>query len=243
MRGGEKQDHTSAICLLQDFPSGGSGWLGAETPATRSWACRIARLLTEGPLPVWRAALVSGRWQGGVARSVKVQCFAIVSPSGDPGARGLQGQLLCLNIGNLSSFLTSTFSLQFLPGPPTSNVANPDSYPLSQEECMLILTQGQRPEPRSELLSGLTRWWEAERNQSSWREQQGQKQVSALESEGRQASSAVFSEHRETAFWLQPDPRVANVLILSTSLCAQHSSTSFIRTDQFSPHKHPVREC
>lgn len=36
-------------------------------------------------------------------------------------------------------------------------VANPDSRPLSQKECVLILTQGQRPEPRSELLSALTR--------------------------------------------------------------------------------------
>lgn len=42
-------------------------------------------------------------------------------------------------------------------------VANADSYPLSQQACLLILTQGQRPELSSELLSGPTRWLEAER--------------------------------------------------------------------------------
>lgn len=133
-----------------------------------------------------------------VASSVKVQCFAMVSPSGNPGANSLQGQLLCLNIGNFSSFLTSTFSADSA-WATHKCVANPDSYPLSQEECMLILTQGQRLEPRSELLSGPTRWWEAEESRVVRESNHGK--------EGGQASSMMFSEHSEIAFWLWPNPR------------------------------------
>lgn len=107
-------------------------------------------------------------------------------------------------------------------------VANPDSYPLSQEECMLILTRGQRSQPRSELLSGPTRWWEADRIQSSQREQQRKEEVSALESEGGCASSAMcFLNIVKWRFGRDQTPQVANVLISSSSLCAQHSSRSF----------------
>lgn len=68
----------------------------------------------------WRSCSCSWQVTGGVVSSVKVQCFAIVSPSENPGDNGLQGLLHCLNTGNLSSFFTSTFSLQILLGPPIS---------------------------------------------------------------------------------------------------------------------------
>lgn len=67
---------------------------------------------------------------------------------------------------------------------------------------MLILTQGQRPSP------GLSCYLDQPdgRIQSSYREHHGKEQVSALTSEGGRAFPAMFTEHRETAFWLWPDP-------------------------------------
>lgn len=228
MQGGEEQDPTSDICLLQDFPRGGSGRLGVERPVPRSWACRIARLLTLHPLPLeelfWRVA--GDRGSGKFSESAMLcNCFPFWNSRGQwfAGATALFKHRELKFLFHHQHILSADSAWAT-----HKRVANPDSYPLSQEECMLILTRGQRSQPRSELLSGPTRWWEADRIQSSQREQQRKEQVSALESEGGCASSAMcFLYIVKWRFGCDQTPQVANVLIPSSSLCAQHSSRSF----------------
>lgn len=168
---------------------------------------------------------------------MEVQCFATVSPSGNPGAHGLQGQLLCLNTGNLSSFLTSTFSLADSAWATHKRVANPDSYPLSQEESKLILTPGQRPSPG---LSCYLDQPDGERPKES--------RVATENTTGKSRSLPLSLREGKLPLRCLPNTvkqhfgcgqtqEVANVLIPSTSLCAQHSSRSFRHTDQYSsPH-------
>lgn len=106
---------------------------------------------------------------------MKVQCFATVSPSGDPGVNGLQGQLSCLN-GELEF-------LSHLPRTTHKHVAKPDSGPPSQEECLPTLTQRLRdPSPGLSCYLGQPDG-EGQRESGAAREHHGEESVPALESQ------------------------------------------------------------
>lgn len=148
------QQIAQAGCVLRDQP--------------RSWACRTVRPLIQHPFSLEDSL----RWNGAVASSVSVQCLKIVSSSGNSGPMVCKRSCLAQMQETWVPFSPECSFCRFCWGHP-QRVAKPDSCPVSQRECVLFLTQGQgrdllpRPEPRSGLLSGTSRWWEAERAQGS----------------------------------------------------------------------------
>lgn len=113
-------------------------------------------------------------------------------------------------------------------------VANPDSYPLSQEESKLILTPGQRPSPG---LSCYLDQPDGERPKESRVATDNTTERSRFLPlslrEGKLPLRCLLNTVKQH-FGCGQTREAANVLIPSTSLCARHSSRCFRHTGQYS---------
>lgn len=228
-QGGEEQDHTGAICRLQDFPGGGSG-------DTSTWKLSLQKCKAPHPTPppLAGSALDRGRRQGGEVLSVEVQLLCNHFPSWKP--RGPW----CARVAALFKhreleLLSHQHILSADPARAThKRVANPDSYPLSQEESKLILTPGQRPSPG---LSCYLDQPDGERPKESRAATENTTEKSRSlplsPREGKLPLRCLLNTVKQH-FGCGQTQEVANVLIPSTSLCARHSSGSFRHTDQYS---------
>lgn len=163
------------------------------------------------------------------ASSVKVQCLN-VSPSGNTGANGMQGQLLCLNTGNLVPFSPAGSSCRFCRA----------THIVWLTLIAILVPEGvhANPDSRAETYCiELSQVWVAIWSNQMGRGREGSGQLGRAPRErgwGYPSSPICFLKIHETAFWLWPEPTGSKVLIpsvpfrtLSTSQWAQQFSRPF----------------
>lgn len=165
-RGGEEPGPTKCYLSAAGLCMRRLRLAGCWDTRTRSRDCRIARLLIQRWTPLEELLwLVAGDRGSSKFSESAMLCnsFPFWKSRSQQRARAA-----ALFKHREPEFLSYQYILSAdSAGATHRHVVNADSCPLSQQECMLILTQRQRPEPSSELLSGPTRWWEAERIQGS----------------------------------------------------------------------------
>lgn len=139
-RGGEEQsEHYLAAAGLC------TRWLrlaGCWDTSTRIRACRNCKAFHPLLEPLGGAALVSGVWQEEQQIQSKCNAFQSSSPLEIQEPIACKGSCLVETRGTWAPF-SPAYSLAASAGATHKRVANTDSCPLFQQECMLILTQGE----------------------------------------------------------------------------------------------------